>query len=416
MITLLAALSLLLSAIPCGVFLRNLRLYRSPGVPAPGNSLPAVSVLIPARNEERTIAASVNAALASRGVVVEVIVLDDHSEDGTAACVNRITQQDARVRLLDGPDLPEGWCGKQFACATLAEAARNPVLVFIDADVRITPDGLARLLLFLEESQADLVSGIPRQETGTFLERLLIPLIHFVLLGFLPLRRMRRSSHPSYGAGCGQLFMARRDAYFASGGHAAIRDSLHDGVRLPRAFRNADFRTDLCDATDLASCRMYRNATEVWNGLAKNATEGLGSPGLIVPSTLLLFGGQVLPFVLLGVACLTPAGGLATALSAVAVVGAGLPRILAAFRYRQSWLGACLHPLGILLLLTVQWHAFFRQRVGRPAAWKGRRYVPASIAAASCIEATRPNRRPRPLARLDTRESSSASVSSRNPT
>ena len=96
---------------------------------------------------------------------------------------------------------------------------------------------------------------------------------------------MRRSRHPAYGAGCGQLFLARREAYETAGGHAAIRATLHDGVKLPRAFRAAGLRTDLFDATDVASCRMYRNAGEVWRGLAKNATEGLAAPGKIVPAT-----------------------------------------------------------------------------------------------------------------------------------
>src|SRR5205807_74198 len=126
---------------------------------------------------------------------------------------------------------------------------------------------------FLEKSGAALVSGIPRQETGTFFERLLIPLIHFILLGFLPMKRMRSTRKPAYAAGCGQLFLARRMAYDAMGGHAIIRSSLHDGLTLPRAFRRAGFQTDLCDATDLATCRMYCGAGEVWHGLAKNATE-----------------------------------------------------------------------------------------------------------------------------------------------
>jgi len=85
---------------------------------------------------------------------------------------------------------------------------------------------------------------------------------------------MRRSQHPAYAAGCGQLFLARRSAYEAVGGHAVIRASLHDGITLPRAFRAAGFWTDLCDMTEIATCRMYRSAGEVWRGLAKNATEG----------------------------------------------------------------------------------------------------------------------------------------------
>src|SRR5207253_1301616 len=147
-------------------------------------SLPAVSVLIPARNEERSIRAAVETSLASRKVEVEVVVLDDRSEDSTAKIVEDIAARDGRVRLLHGLALPPGWCGKQHACAVLDGEARYPLLAFLDADVRLAPDGLTRMVAFLWAGGADLVSGIPRQETGTFLERLVIPLIHFILLGF----------------------------------------------------------------------------------------------------------------------------------------------------------------------------------------------------------------------------------------
>ena len=116
---------------------------------------------------------------------------------------------------------------KQYACSLLARAARHPLLVFLDADVRLATDGLARMAAFLDESRTDLASGIPRQETGTLVEKLVIPLNHFVLLGFLPLARMRGSGHPAYAAGCGQFFMVRRFAYEAAGGHTALQASLH---------------------------------------------------------------------------------------------------------------------------------------------------------------------------------------------
>jgi len=212
------------------------------------------------------------------------------------------------------------------------------------------------------------------------LERLLLPLIHFVLLGFLPLARMRRSLHPAYGAGCGQLFLARRDAYEQAGGHTAIRTSLHDGIALPRAFRCAGLATDLFDATDVAVCRMYHNAGEVWRGLGKNATEGLASPGKIVPVTVLLLAGQVLPLLLLALALAGVAAPLVGWLALPATAAAFLPRLAAAERFRQPWDGALLHPLAIVLFLAIQWTALGRRLAGRPAAWKGRSYAPRPAA------------------------------------
>ena len=190
--------------------------------------------------------------------------------------------------------------------------------------------------------------AVPRQELGTFSDRLLLPLIHFVLLGFLPMHAMRRTRWPSMSAGCGQLFIARRDAYEQCGGHAMLRGSLHDGLKLPRVFREAGFRTTLFDATDLATCRMYQTNGETWRGLGKNATEGLAAPGTIVPMTVLLLGGQVLPFLLLAFAPVLPAN--AFVFAGMAAVLASLPRLVAVWRFRQPIGSALLHPLGVLAL------------------------------------------------------------------
>ena len=293
----LAGLGLLFALGPAVLFLRNLSLFRRP--PPPAGALPPVSVLVPARDEERSIAAAVTAVLTSRGVDLEVVVLDDGSTDSTAQVVRGLAAADPRVRLVTAPPLPAGWCGKQHACHVLAGLARHAVLVFVDADVRLEPEALARAVGWLERSGAGLVSGFPRQETGSLLERLVLPLVHFLLLGFLPFERMRRSRDPAYGAGCGQLMVAHREAYAAAGGHRAIRASLHDGLTLPRAFRRAGFATDIFDASADASCRMYRGAGELWRGLVKNSVEGLGAPTVLPGAAAVLLAGQVLPCVLL---------------------------------------------------------------------------------------------------------------------
>jgi hypothetical protein len=328
--------------------------------------------LIPARNEEQSIGATVEAALRSQDVELEVLVLDDHSEDATATLVGEAAARDRRLRLVRGPELTEGWSGKTHACWVLAQLAAHDLLLFLDADVRLVPDGLARLAAFLRQSGAHLVSSVPFQETRSLMEQLLIPLIHFVLLGFLPLERMRASGHPAYAAGCGQLFLVQRSAYQTAGGHFAIRSTLHDGLELPRSFRAAGLKTDLCDASGVATCRMYQTGRAVWRGLAKNATEGLASSRLIVPSTLLLLLGQVAPVVLLSLALRSTPVAVAPALAAVAC--SYYPRLTAVRRFGQPVLGAVLHPIGVLTFLAIEWWAFMARALGRPREWKGRAY------------------------------------------
>jgi len=360
-------IAVLLASVPATMFVVNLPVFRR--LRRAAGPVPPVSVLIPARNEEHAIGDAVRAVLANADVELEVVVLDDGSTDGTAGVVAALAARDSRVRLVSGEGLPEGWNGKQHACFVLSHHARHKWLCFVDADVRLAPDALSRMLGEMERSGVTLLSGFPLQVTVTFLERLLLPLIHFVLLGFLPVPGLKSSTSPAYAAGCGQLMLVRRSEYFRAGGHAAIRDTMHDGIRLPLAFRERGFRTDIFDATDLAHVRMYTSAREVWLGLAKNAVEGLAAPRRLPVFTVLLFGGQVLPFLLL-------LAGAGWPLSFAAALLAIAPRLLASLRFRQPLDSVVLHPLGITVLLVLQWWALIRHLRKQPASWKGRAYVP----------------------------------------
>jgi glycosyltransferase involved in cell wall biosynthesis len=366
--------AMLCSLAPAVLFCLNWRRYLPP--PDVGSlHLPALSVLIPARDEEDGIAAAVESILASTGVTFEVIVMDDGSFDRTADIVEAIAKKDSRVRLERAQTLPIGWNGKQHACWALAHTARHELFCFVDADVRLSPECLSRMAAILKRGRRGLVSGFPQQVTDTWLERLLLPLIHLVLLGFLPVERMRNTTDPAFAAGCGQFILVRREEYFACGGHAEIKTTMHDGLLLPRLFRQHGYRTDLADLTDLATCRMYRNARQVWQGLTKNATEGLAAPVRILPISLLLLLGQIVPFVL--AAWLWRVRGSSageTVYVLVAITGAWVPRFMAAYRFRQNWLGAWLHPFGVGVLLALQWYALVRKLTGGSVRWKARSY------------------------------------------
>jgi len=385
MMLVLAITGLATSLLPAVMFLKNLPLFLFPmTVQHQRNSgtgdaaqdeatgeIPGVSVLIPARDEEDGISASVQAALQSRGVAVEVLVLDDNSTDQTAVIVKRLSLSESRVRYQLGGSLPVGWNGKQFACTQLAASATHQTLVFMDADVRLKPDALRRLVECRAARKVGLLSVFPHQETGTILEKLIIPLMHFILLGFCPLDRMRGSSSPSLAAGCGQLFLTTAEAYEKAGTHAAIRGSRHDGVKLPRAFRAVGLMTDVYDGSEMADCRMYHSAVEVVRGVLKNATEGLANPKLILPFSLFLIGGSVLPLVVLVFALCT--GNVVAALvSGLAVFIGHFPRALAAAKLRQPVLGVVCHAPATLLFVGLQWVALLNQLMGWQVAWRGR--------------------------------------------
>lgn len=360
-----------LAVLPLAMALVNLAFYRRP---AGRGTSAGVSVLIPARNEAATIATAVRAAAADRRPDLEVVVLDDHSTDETREIVEELAAEDPRIRVETAPPLPPGWSGKQHACHVLSQRARHEVLLFQDADVALAPGAPSRIAGHLLRGDAAMVSGFPCQRIGSVGEALLVPMMLFLLIGYLPFPGMRLTRHPGFGAACGQLIAVRRDPYVRAGGHAAIRASMHDGLTLPRALRRAGHRTDLFDATELATCRMYRGWRESWAGFSKNATEGMATPLALPIWTVLLFGGHVLPWILLLAGLVVPLGTEVLALSAIAAAAGLTLRLLLAVRFRQPLITVLAHPIAVTLTLAVQWVALFRAQRGRPAEWRGRTY------------------------------------------
>lgn len=350
----------------------NFRYYRPARPVADPDARPTVSVCVPARNEERNLRPIVEGLLGSNGVELEVLVYDDQSTDSTGAILADLESLDSRVKRVPTRPLPDGWVGKQWACWQLGQAATGDWVLFTDADVRFEPDCLRLSVGEAIRLDAALLSSFPRQITGSPGEALLVPMIHFVLFSYLPMGRMRRSRDPSSSAGCGQFLLARRDAYLRTGGHSAFPSTMHDGVKMPRVFRQSGLHTDLFDATELASCRMYQGLAQTWRGFAKNAYEGLGSIWLLLLLTVLHAVGHILPWVVVIGALVEPDWrGVAPVLACVAILAAYTQRVVLARRFDQPLTGALLHPLGVLGMTLIQWHSLVLSLTGG-RSWRGR--------------------------------------------
>lgn len=375
--------SLAASSFVAAMFLINLLFFRKTkslgGLLSEGHSTASmtreVSVLVPARNEALRIGPLLDSVLASQGVRCEICVLDDESQDGTAAIVQDYSQRHSNVRLLKGASIPAGWSGKQFACYQLAQQATHEEMIFLDADVQLSKNALLRAVDQRRRSGVDLLSGFPRQRVVSMGEQLLIPLIHLILLCFLPFVLMRWTRMVGAAAGCGQFFLTTKQAYERSGGHSSIKQSLHDGIMLPRAYRKSGLKTDLCDASDLATCRMYTSFEETWSGLLKNASEGFAKMPLLPVITLLMLFAFVCPVLCLAglAAGLIEATWLPMVLCACAM--SYLPRILCCLKFDRAWVACLFSPISILLFLVIQWTALIRKSRGRSVQWRQRDYA-----------------------------------------
>ena len=258
------------------VILSNIRLLHQTRRYAPPPAFPKVTILIPARNEENTIAACTRSLLAQEYPSFEVLVLDDQSSDDTRKILEQIANSQPKLKVLDGKSPPDGLLGKNWACAQLAQQAQGELLFFTDADTLHHPQTLRTTVTALLGTQADMLTGFPRQEVQSWGERLLVPFFSWAIFCFIPLELAYRLRLPALSSGVGQMMLFRREAYAAIGGHGRLGLSIVDDLSLARRIKAAGLRWRVTYVADLISCRMYRNSRETFQGLEKNLFAAFG--------------------------------------------------------------------------------------------------------------------------------------------
>jgi len=345
--------------------------------------LPRVSVLVPARNEERNIARCVRSLLAQEYADFEVIVLDD-SEDRTPDVLQSLAGDD-RLRVMTGEPLPAGWMGKNWSCHQLAQEATGEVFLFTDADTCHHPSMLLDAVNALFVERSDFLSAIPRQELHTWAERLVLPILPWSLHTFFPIGLARRLRLRALATAAGQFMLFRKEAYAAIDGHRGVRGSVLDDVSLAQRVVKAGLPWSLMDGQARISVRMYRSPKEVWDGLSKNlfAVFGHNLPLFCFVWTLLFWVAWEPPLVLVSRA--TRALSIPAEVVLPAALATGLCLLLWLIndlRFRIPWIQAALHPVTMLLVLSIAVRSMIWHALGR-GTWKGRPLRPADDGAAT---------------------------------
>jgi chlorobactene glucosyltransferase len=345
-----------------------------------------VSILVPARDEERAIGRCLSSLLAQDYPDFELLMLDDSSTDRTADIARGLMAGHPHHRVITGAPLPEGWTGKNWACHQLSQAATGDRLLFTDADTVHSPGALSAAVSLAAATRADLLSAWPRLITLTLGEKMIIPVLHIIALGWFPLAGIRLlQARPrlaalvsprflrAWGGANGQFVLFTRAGYESIGGHAAVRDHIVEDVALGRevARRIPDgMRLVNCDASSLIDCRMYHSFRETCDGFTKNARAAFeGNLALWYVVGSLQFTVFFLPFVLL----FFPSQ-FRLALVEVALIY--IIRLILVLRMRTSWVGCILHPAGQFLAMSIAIRSWINTATSG-VQWKGRTYRPS---------------------------------------
>ncbi len=325
---------------------------------------PLVSVVMPARDEERGIRAAIASLATQDYPQLEIVVVDDQSSDGTAAEARAAAT--ARVQVLDGRPLPSGWVGKSWACHQGFETARGEWLLFTDADVRHAPDTIGRVLALAQRERAAGVTLLPVLETAGLAEQTVQPAAAVLIRSFVAPGLLVRSPRVPVAIAAGGFILVSRAAYETVGGHAAMRHELVDDQMLAVRLKRAGTPLLLAGSAGRVRVRMYVGARETLRGWRKNTSAGLG--------------GSV------AVAAVLAGAGAASALAPVVAVVRG-PRLAGALGLslqlaaraasnevcptpRRAW---PLFPAGALTLSILSLLSSV-DRLRGGVVWRGRRY------------------------------------------
>jgi chlorobactene glucosyltransferase len=353
----------------------------APAAVVPFGEQPRVTVVVPARNEASNIERCLRSLLGQYypADCLNIIVVDDHSTDRTAAIVRSIAAGQVRVSLLTSPPLPPRWTGKCHACWIGARSAASDSewLCFIDADVWGESALISSAVYAAKTRALDLLSIAPRQQLQSFAERLILP-CGLILLSFVQDLRELQARSGSGVTATGQFMLIRRSVYESVDGHAAVSSAICEDLEFARLLKQSGRSVLLMSGEELVSTRMYTGWRTLWPGLAKNLVDTLGGPRatatLAVAAVVLAWAAVVLPTIdAAGWAQGVPYAKAALVMACIGSAAALGLHLAAARHFRIPFYYGFLFPLGYTIGALMAIDSVY-MRLRGTVSWKGRTY------------------------------------------
>jgi glycosyltransferase involved in cell wall biosynthesis len=245
--------------------------------PARINEKPLVSILIPARNEEKNIGNILNDLCYQDYQNIEIIVFNDGSTDNTNKVVAEFAARFPKIKILGSPTLPKGWLGKNYGCYNLSKNANGRYFLFLDADVRVQSTLVESAIAHLQKHKLGLVSIFPKQQMVTLGEKISVPVMNTILLSLLPLVLVRLSKRPSLAAANGQFMLFDANVYKKMQPHERMKSNKVEDIATARYFKSEGIKIDCLTGNQTISCRMYTCYSDAILGFTKNMASFFGN-------------------------------------------------------------------------------------------------------------------------------------------
>ncbi|MBM32415.1 MAG: hypothetical protein CL764_06125, partial [Chloroflexi bacterium] len=236
-----------------------------------------ISILIPARNEESKIIKCISKCLNQSERIEEIIIYDDNSDDNTYSVVKALSNSNSIIKVIRGKILPQGWSGKNHACFELSKLAKSKWLLFIDADTELLPNSITSLMKKTEDGFT-FISAWPKIQMKSFSEKLMMPLLNFVVFTFYPTLINKFSNKSSLGLAHGACILVNKDVYKKIGGHSLVKKEIFEDTLLARKWRASGYKSICINGMNIIQVRMYESLSEIWKGFEKNAFLAFKNP------------------------------------------------------------------------------------------------------------------------------------------
>jgi len=321
-----------------------------------------ISILIPVRNEQDNILSLLQSIYDQDYIDYEVIILDDGSEDDTYSICEKFVSKHHQFRVIKGEKLPHDWLGKNYACHQLAEEAKGDYFLFLDADEVVNNSLLNSAIHRMRLYNLGLLSLFTNQQMDTFGEKLVVPLMHYILLNLLPLRLVYLVKNSTVAAASGQFMFFDAEIYRKNEWHKQVKDRVVEDVEIMRIVKSSGYNGEALLANGMISCRMYKSYTEAVNGFSKNFLAGFNySIITLLIYLVIIIGGPMIVIMTLNLQLIAFMIGLII-----------LTRIMISLSASQNaWLNVLLHPLQMINLTIIAFMAIHKY-LTKTTVWKGR--------------------------------------------